>query len=221
VAPGPLPVHARPLRRSYFPRTASSHIADKHALMAEVFPRGSIPGGRFIASDWLISHDHAPRRKWSPICSEGLSSAWPRRRYREAMQTRILECRPTAATLVPRGAKLELERLRGPLGAAAARIVGQDFVDHYILIWSRIDSGAGERRALSDPCMRAVRRQFSLSAGPRRATPTSRCALNSGAGAVGPVLALCPTRMAASVPNAAGPGHKRQLWSSIDDGLAA
>jgi phosphoethanolamine N-methyltransferase len=37
-------------------------------------------------------------------------------------------------------AKLELERLRGPLGAAAARIVGQEMVDQNILIWSRMIS---------------------------------------------------------------------------------
>jgi hypothetical protein len=35
-------------------------------------------------------------------------------------------------------AKQELKRLRGPLGAAAARIVGQDLVDQNILVWSRM-----------------------------------------------------------------------------------
>ena len=42
-------------------------------------------------------------------------------------------------------ARHELERLRGPVGAAAARIVGQDFVDQNIAIWLRmipvLDSG--------------------------------------------------------------------------------
>ena len=32
----------------------------------------------------------------------------------------------------------ELERLRGPVGAAAARVVGQDFVDQNIAIWLRM-----------------------------------------------------------------------------------
>jgi len=35
-------------------------------------------------------------------------------------------------------AQQELERLRGPVGAAAARIVGQDFVDQNIAIWLRM-----------------------------------------------------------------------------------
>jgi len=42
-------------------------------------------------------------------------------------------------------ARAELERLKGPAGAAAARIVGRDFVDENIGIWSRmipvLDSG--------------------------------------------------------------------------------
>ena len=35
-------------------------------------------------------------------------------------------------------AQQELERLRGPVGAAAAGIVGQDFVDQNIAIWRRM-----------------------------------------------------------------------------------
>ena len=42
-------------------------------------------------------------------------------------------------------AREELARLKGDVGAAAARIVGQDFVDQNIGIWSRmipvLDSG--------------------------------------------------------------------------------
>ena len=35
-------------------------------------------------------------------------------------------------------ARQELERLRGPVGTAAAGIVGQDFVDQNIAIWLRM-----------------------------------------------------------------------------------
>ena len=39
-----------------FSKDSIVHIPDKHALMAEVF-RVLKPGGRFVASDWLIGHD--------------------------------------------------------------------------------------------------------------------------------------------------------------------
>jgi phosphoethanolamine N-methyltransferase len=42
-------------------------------------------------------------------------------------------------------ARVELERLKGPVGAVAAGVVGQDFVDKNIGIWSNmipvLDSG--------------------------------------------------------------------------------
>jgi SAM-dependent methyltransferase len=42
-----------------FPRIPSSTFPDKHALAREVF-RVLKPGGVFIASDWLTSHDGEP-----------------------------------------------------------------------------------------------------------------------------------------------------------------
>jgi SAM-dependent methyltransferase len=140
VAPGPLPFPPGTFD-IVFSKDSIVHIADKHALMAEVF-RVLRPGGRFMASDWLIGHDHAPSPEMAAyIAAEGLDlgMASPDR-YRDAMRKAgFIDVSTDSRNAWYRGvAKLELERLRGPLGAAAARIVGQEFVDQNILIWSRM-----------------------------------------------------------------------------------
>jgi len=140
VAPGALPF---PLGSFdvVFSKDSIVHIPDKHALMAEVF-RVLRPGGRFIASDWLIGHDHAPSPEMAAyIAAEGLDfgMASPER-YGEAMRSAgFIEVSITSRNAWYReAAKQELERLRGPLGAAAAKIVGQEFVDQNILVWTRM-----------------------------------------------------------------------------------
>ncbi len=100
------------------------------------------PGGRFIASDWLISHDGAPSPEMAAyIAAEGLNfgMASPAR-YEDAMRSvGFLEVSTTSRNAWYREtARQELERLRGPVGAAAARIVGQEFVDQNIAIWLRM-----------------------------------------------------------------------------------
>ena len=147
VSPGPLPFPPASFD-VVFSKDSIVHIADKHALMLEVF-RVLKPGGRFIASDWLIGHDGAPSPAMAAyITSEGLDfgMASPQR-YEDAMR----EAGFVGVSVTSRNAwyrqqaRVELERLRGPLGAAAARSVGQDFVDENIGIWSRmipvLDSG--------------------------------------------------------------------------------
>ncbi len=61
-------------------------------------------------------------------------------RYRDALRSAgFIDVSPLSRNAWYRDvAKLELERLRGPLGTAAARIVGQDVVDQNILVWSRM-----------------------------------------------------------------------------------
>ena len=71
VAPGPLPFPPGSFD-VVFSKDSIVHIPDKHALMAEVF-RVLKPGGRFLASDWLIGTEGAPSALMADyIAAEGL-----------------------------------------------------------------------------------------------------------------------------------------------------
>jgi len=147
AAPGPLPFPPGSFD-VVFSKDSLVHISDKHALMAEVF-RVLKRGGRFIASDWLIGHDGAPSAAMAAyIEAEGLDFGMASAaRYLEAMRRAgFVQISATSRNAWYRAtARQELERLRGALGAAAVALVGQDFVDHNIEIWSRmvpvLDSG--------------------------------------------------------------------------------
>lgn len=140
VAPGPLPFPPGSFD-VVFSKDSIVHIAGKHALMREVY-RVLKPGGRFIASDWLIGHDGPPSAAMSAyIEAEGLNfgMASPAR-YGDAMRSAgftdiIIESRNAWYREV---APQELARLRGPVGVAAARVVGQEFVDQNIAVWERM-----------------------------------------------------------------------------------
>ncbi|MCX8509968.1 MAG: methyltransferase domain-containing protein, partial [Rhodobacteraceae bacterium] len=147
VAPGPLPFPPCTFDVA-FSKDSIVHIPDKHALMAEVF-RVLKPGGWFIASDWLIGHEGPPTSEMAAyIKSEGLDfgMASPAR-YRDAME----QAGFTDIGVISRNgwyretARAELARLQGPVGDAAAKLVGRDFVEQNIGIWRRmipvLDSG--------------------------------------------------------------------------------
>jgi len=140
VAPGPLPFPPGSFD-VVFSKDSIVHIPDKHALMRELY-RVLRPGGRFIASDWLMGHDGAPSPDMAAyIEAEGLNfgMASPAR-YEDALRSAgFRDISVTSRNAWYRdAAQQELERLRGPVGAAAARIVGQDFVDQNIAIWTRM-----------------------------------------------------------------------------------
>lgn len=147
VAPGPLPFPPATFD-IVFSKDSIVHIPDKAALMAEVF-RVLKPGGRFVASDWLIGTDGPPSRQMAEyIAAEGLDfgMASPGR-YRAAMERAgftEIEVKSRNAWYRDQ-ARAELDRLKGPVGDAAARLVGRDFVEENITIWSRmipvLDSG--------------------------------------------------------------------------------
>lgn len=140
VAPGLLPFPPATFD-VVFSKDAIIHIADKHRLMAEVF-RVLKPGGQFIASDWLIGHDHEPSPQMKTyIESEGLDfgMASPKR-YREAMEASGF----VDISLISRNAwyrqraREELDLLKGDLRSEASHSLGGDFVDHNIQIWENM-----------------------------------------------------------------------------------
>lgn len=139
VAPGPLPLPPGSFD-VVFSKDSIVHIPDKHALMAEVY-RVLKPGGWFLASDWLIGNEEISPLMADYIAAEGLDfgMATPSR-YLAAMAAAGFTDRRTTSRndWYRTRAREELARLKGDAGAAAARIVGQDFVDHNIQIWSRM-----------------------------------------------------------------------------------
>jgi phosphoethanolamine N-methyltransferase len=146
VAPGPLPFPPGTFD-VVFSKDSIVHIPDKAALMRDVF-RVLKPGGRFLASDWLIGSDHVSPAMADYIASEGLDfgMATPQR-YRAAMEDAGFRACETISrnAWYREQARTELSRLRGDVGHAAAAIVGQAFVDKNIGIWERmipvLDSG--------------------------------------------------------------------------------
>lgn len=140
VAPGPLPFPPATFD-VVFSKDSIVHIPDKHALMSEVF-RVLKPGGWFIASDWLIGHEGPPTAEMADyIRSEGLDfgMASPAR-YRDAMEKAgFVDIGVTSRNSWYREtARTELARLQGPVGDAAAKVVGRNFVDQNIGIWQRM-----------------------------------------------------------------------------------
>ena len=131
-----------------FSKDAMIHVPDKEALFAELY-RVLRPGGTFAASDWLIGHDDEPSRDMKDyLAAEGLSFGMASsRHYLKAMAAAgfvnaTAACRNAWYRDVARG---ELERLEGPLYAAAVAAVGEAYVQKNIRTWSAmqkvLDSG--------------------------------------------------------------------------------
>ena len=82
VEPGPMPLPDASVD-IVFSKDSIVHIPDKEALAADAF-RVLRPGGWFLASDWLISHDGEPSpemaeyiAKGRPGFRDGLAGALP------------------------------------------------------------------------------------------------------------------------------------------------
>lgn len=147
VSPGPLPFADNSFD-VVFSKDAMVHIADKEALFADLC-RVLKPGGCLAASDWLTSHDGEPSADMRAyLDAEGLSFGMASaERYRSALQAAGFE----RIVLTDRNgwyrdvARVELERLKGPLFDTAAAAVGADYVEKNIRTWAAmvkvLDSG--------------------------------------------------------------------------------
>lgn len=124
-----------------FSKEAIVHIPDKAALMAEVF-RVLRPGGRFIASDWLLGHDGPPSAAMTAyIAAEGLDFGMAGlARYAKAMRAAgFVDVATTSRNAWYREvAQAELARLRGAAGQAAAALVGAEYVARNVALWERM-----------------------------------------------------------------------------------
>jgi len=147
VEPGPLPFDDASFD-VVFSKDSIVHIADKETLARDVY-RLLRPGGWFVASDWLISHDEKPSPAMATyIAAEGLDfgMASPDR-YRAALEQAgfvDIELR-NRNPWYREVARAELERLRGSDRPRFVEAVGPDELAHQIELWEAmvpvLDSG--------------------------------------------------------------------------------
>ena len=137
VDPGPLPFDPD-MFDVVFSKDAIIHIADKHAICADIF-RVLKPGGWFAASDWMRSDDGTPSPELQRyIDLEGLDfgMASPQR-YLDALQAAGFTdiAHTDRNSWYTEKAAGERELLAGELYDQAVTIVGKDFIDHQIMVW--------------------------------------------------------------------------------------
>jgi phosphoethanolamine N-methyltransferase len=137
VSPGSLPFGVDRFD-VVFSKDSIVHIPDKAALAREVF-RVLRPGGRFVASDWLIAHDGAPSPEMAHyIACENLDfgMASPR-----AYAAALAEAGFEGIRLVNRNgwyreeARAELARLEGPEGRRLAGSLGKEALAAQVRTW--------------------------------------------------------------------------------------
>lgn len=147
VEPGTFPLDDASLD-IVFSKDSIIHVPNKEWLASEAF-RVLRPGGWFVASDWLISHDGEPTPEMAHYIETedlGFAMASPNR-YRKALEAAgFVEVKLINRNLWYRDqARAELARLTGPGRAAFEEIVGAEEVDIQINTWKTmlplVDSG--------------------------------------------------------------------------------
>jgi phosphoethanolamine N-methyltransferase len=138
VEPGPLPF-ADQNYDVVFSKDSIVHIADKTALARDAF-RVLKPGGVFVTSDWLISHDGEPSVEMQAYLKAedldfGMASPDT---YKHALeQAGFVDVRLTNRNPWYREqAREELALLKGGLSEKARRELGDEIVDHNMETWS-------------------------------------------------------------------------------------
>ena len=147
VEPGPMPLPDAGVD-IVFSKDSIVHIPDKEALAADAF-RVLRPGGWFVASDWLISHDGEPSAEMADYLAKedldfGMASP---ARYRRALEAAgfvdisLTNRNPWYRTV----AREELARLEGTGRDAFLRVLGETELGVQVETWRAmvivLDSG--------------------------------------------------------------------------------
>ena len=124
-----------------FSKDSIIHIADKEALAKEAF-RILVPGGWFVASDWLIGHDDEPTpdmQEYIQLEDLGFGMASPIR-YQAALETAGF----TDIVLNNRNrwyyemAQAELKLMQGPDRARFEAAIGKNVLGEHIHLWTQM-----------------------------------------------------------------------------------
>ncbi len=140
VEPGPLPFDDAGFD-IVTSKDSIIHIADKQALAADVF-RLLVPGGWFVASDWLAGYEDTPSPEMSAyLVAEGLDFGLASPGvYRQALVNAGFD----RVELVDRNewyrqeARRERDQLDEELYDRLLSQVGREFLEHEIDVWDKL-----------------------------------------------------------------------------------